>query len=47
MIHFTKEEKHVLLFLIAVIFFGSVLQLTFKKWPTLKEKINVVEHKPI
>ena len=43
MLHFTKEERLVLWVLLSVIFIGSALNLAFKKYPFLKDSVNLME----
>ena len=43
MFDLTRQEQYVLLILAIIIFVGAVLEYSFKKYPQLKNIINVVE----
>ena len=43
MLPFTRQERLALIFLIAVIFTGFLLQLIFKKNPEWRERTNILE----
>ena len=43
MFDLTKQEQRVLSILAGVIFIGAVLEYSFKKYPQLKDVINVVD----
>ncbi|VAX35181.1 hypothetical protein MNBD_UNCLBAC01-947 [hydrothermal vent metagenome] len=43
MFHLTQQERYVLFILAAVLFVGTLLQLSFKKYPELKDIVNLID----
>jgi len=43
MFSFTKQERTVLFLFALIIFFGSTLQYAFKKYPALKDIVNLID----
>lgn len=43
MVNLTKEEKFVLITLAGVLWIGSVLQFSFKKYPQLRDIVNFID----
>ena len=47
MLNITKQERLVLMVLASVLFFGSTLEYAFKKYPELKDVVNLVDSESI
>jgi len=43
MFHFTKEERRIIFALTAILIAGSSLRYVFKKYPHLKDIVNLIE----
>jgi len=47
MFSFTEQERHVLLVLMLIILVGTSLHLAFKKYPHLKDMVNLIDGEDI
>ena len=43
MFHLTKDEQRVLLVLAMIIFLGAVIEYSFKKYPQLRDVVNLID----